>query len=238
VHDRLTVSADSSGALLHRRGYRLAVAKAPLRETVAAAMLLGSGWDPSAPLLDPMCGSGTIAVEGALLARRIAPGLAHPRAATRRFAFMEWPSFDEHAWRVDVERARALALPAAPAPIAASDRDAGAIAAAAANAERAGVPADIAFDVRALSAVEPPRGPGWLVTNPPYGERVGDRDRLRNLYAQLGNVARRKCDGWMLALLSSDPRLDGQLGIPLTESLRTSNGGIPVRLMVGRVPTP
>ncbi|MBX6331815.1 MAG: class I SAM-dependent RNA methyltransferase, partial [Gemmatimonadaceae bacterium] len=92
AHDRCTLSVDSSGALLHARGYRLATAKAPLRETLAAALLAASGWDARAPLLDPFCGAGTIAIEGALIARTIAPGLA------RRFAFMEWPDFDRALW--------------------------------------------------------------------------------------------------------------------------------------------
>lgn len=228
-HDRCTVSIDSSGALLHRRGYRLATAKAPLRETLAAAMLLASGWDPRAPLLDPMCGSGTIAIEGALLARRIAPGLR------RSFAFVEWPDFERERWERVLDEARARILPTAPAPIQASDRDAGAIEAAIANAERAGVVGDVEFTRRALSAIEPPPGPGWIVTNPPYGARVGERDRLRNLYSQLGKVLREKCPGWTVALLSADPRLESRVGIRLAPALKTRNGGIAVRAATGVV---
>jgi putative N6-adenine-specific DNA methylase len=228
-HDVCTVSVDTSGALLHRRGYRLATAKAPMRETLAAAALVASGWTGDAPLLDPMCGSGTVVVEGALIARRIAPGLA------RRFAFERWPDFDAALWRALVDEARSRVLPAAPAPIAGSDRDAGAIGAAAANAERAAVSADIAFRVAPISAIAPPPHPGWLVTNPPYGARVGEVDRLRNLYAQLGNVARRALPGWTLALVSANPALDRHVGIPLTPVLRTTNGGIPVRVVTGYV---
>src|SRR3954469_12111618 len=98
VNDECEISADSSGALLHRRGYRQEVAKAPLRETLAAAMLLASGWRKNDPLLDPMCGSGTIPIEAALLARRIAPGL------TRDFQFMNWKSFDRRLWEETVSR--------------------------------------------------------------------------------------------------------------------------------------
>lgn len=228
-HDRCTVSADSSGALLHRRGYRLATAKAPLRETLAAAMLLASEWDPEAPLIDPMCGSGTIPIEAALLARRVPPGLY------RRFAFMEWPSFDAASWQRLLEHARDGMLERAPAPIVASDRDAGAVIAARENAERAGVAGDITFSQAALSAISPPSGRGWVVTNPPYGTRVGDRDRLRNLYAQLGNVLRRKTVGWTLAFLSPDDVLARQVGVELTTLLRTRNGGIPVRLERGTI---
>jgi putative N6-adenine-specific DNA methylase len=229
LNDRCTISADASGALLHLRGYRQAVAKAPLRETLAAAMLLGSGWRAQAPLVDPLCGAGTIAIEGAMMARRIPPGIG------RRFAFMDWPGFDEGAWRGIIDEASAATLPASPVRIQASDRDDGAVEAAASNAARAGVSSDIELSVRPLSAIEPPDEPGWIVSNPPYGHRVGDADRLRNLYAQLGNVARAKCPGWTVALLTSDRQLERQLQLPLDEALRTSNGGIPVRLVVGQV---
>jgi putative N6-adenine-specific DNA methylase len=233
VRDELTVSADTSGALLHLRGYRQAVAKAPLRETLAAACLLGSGWDGQAPLLDPMCGSGTLAIEGALLARGIAPGLAH-RDSPRRYAFMDWPDFDAALWSRLAEHAESSARPSAGVPILGSDRDAGAVAAAEANAERAGVRGDVDLSVRPLSSISPPPGPGWLVANPPYGARVGESDALRDLYAALGNVLRRDLPGWTVALLSADRRLEAQVGVRFAEAFHTSNGGIPVRLVVGR----
>lgn len=229
LRDECTISIDTSGALLHQRGYRLATAKAPMRETLAAATLVASEWNPAAPLLDPMCGAGTIAIEGALMARRIAPGLH------REFAFRHWPGFDAALWSRQLDEARTQMLPTAPAPIQGSDRDAGAIDAARANAERAGVSADIEWAQRALSAIEPPPGPGWLVTNPPYGARVGDKGDLRDLYAQLGHVARRKCSGWTLAMLSADAPLERQVGIPLASVLKTRNGGIPVRVVRGVV---
>lgn len=229
-HDACTISADSSGELLHRRGYRLATAKAPLRETLAAGVLAALKWDPQVPLLDPMCGAGTIAIEAALLARRIAPGL------TRTFSCERWPLAPVAEFDALRAAARATALPRAPAPVLASDRDEGAIGAARANAERAGVLEDIAFRACALSGVEPPAGPGLLVTNPPYGGRVGARRDLRNLYAQLGNLARGKLPGWRLALLSADRALESQVGIPLRQALRFQNGGIPVRLVAADVP--
>jgi putative N6-adenine-specific DNA methylase len=228
-HDVCTVSADTSGALLHRRGYRQQLAKAPLRETIAAAMLLGAGWPGDAPLVDPMCGSGTIAIEAAWIARRIAPGRG------REFTFQAWPEFDSSMWATLVGEARAGELPRAAAPIAASDRDVGAIDAARANAARAGVESDVVFSVAPISALEAPRGHGWLVSNPPYGVRVGERDRLRNLYAQLGNVARAKLAGWTVGFLVADRRLESQIGLDLRKSFATRNGGIPVRMMVGAV---
>lgn len=234
VRDECTVRADASGELLHLRGYRKAVAKAPLRETLAAAVLRASGWHPGAALLDPMCGSGTIPIEAALMARRVAPGLANPERAPRAFAFLEWPELDRAAWEAAVERARGEILPRAPARILGSDRDAGAVESARANAERAGVAESVEWSVRAVSAVEPPPGEGWLVSNPPYGVRVGERDPLRNLYAALGRLARDRLPGWTVALLTAERVLEGQLGLALEEGLRTGNGGIPVRLVVSR----
>jgi putative N6-adenine-specific DNA methylase len=230
LRDHCTVSADTSGALLHRRGYRLATAKAPLRETIAAALISASGWDAASPLVDPFCGSGTIPVEAALMARGIAPG------AMRTFAAERWPGVSRTLGaRVRAELAE-HASPHVPGTIAGFDRDAGAIAAAEANAERAGVSADLTLAVRSLSAAEFPAGHrGWVVTNPPYGVRVGDGDRVRDLWAQLGHVLRERAPGWRVALLSPDQALERQLRIPLRVAAATSNGGIPVRIMVGEV---
>lgn len=226
-HDECTISIDASGALLHRRGYRQETGKAPLRETLAAALLMTSGWVGQGPLLDPLCGSGTVAIEAAWLTRRRAPGI------DRAFAFMRWPAFDRAAWDRLVSEARSGERSASPVPIQASDRDEGAMAAAGRNAARAGVAGDIELTTRAISAIRPPSGPGWLVTNPPYGVRVGERDRLRNLYAQLGQVARTRCPDWTVALLSADPLLARQTGLALASRLRTTNGGIPVDILLG-----
>ena len=183
VRDHFTISADASGELLHRRGYRLETAKAPLRETLAAAMLIGCKWNDAIALVDPFCGSGTIPIEAALLARRIPPGFL------RSFAFESWPDFDAKLWAKIRTDAESRILPGAPVIIG-SDRDAGAIEAAQANAARAGVEKDIEFRNVPLSAMHPIPGPGLLLTNPPYGARIGEEKALRNLYAQLGNVAR------------------------------------------------
>ncbi len=226
-HDRCTISVDSSGALLHRRGYRQAIGKAPMRETLAAATILASGWRGQSALVDPMCGSGTIPIEGALIARRMAPGLH------RSFAFEHWPDFDAKEWREVRAEAESAVLPRSPVLIQGSDRDEGAIEAARANAERAGVSDDIEFVVRPISAAEAPADRGWIVSNPPYGVRVGERDPLRNLYAQLGKVVRSTFAGWYLALVTADAGLERQLGVGLRPLLRTSNGGIRVRVMGG-----
>lgn len=228
VDDECTISVDSSGALLHRRGYRQAVAKAPLRETLAAAMLYGSGWDMISPLVDPMCGSGTIAIEAAMMARKIAPGVS------RAFAFEHWPNHEVKTWQTMIDKARSDALPEASGTIIASDRDTGAVSAARENAERAGVATDIDLSIRSISTVEFPETPGWVVSNPPYGLRVGESAPLRNLYAQIGKIVRDRAHGYQLALLSADPELEAQLRLELQEVFRTSNGGIPVRLVIAR----
>lgn len=230
VRDRCVVSADASGDLLHRRGYRLATAKAPLRETLAAALLAASEWDGVAPLVDPLCGSGTIPIEAAMMAHRLPPG------SRRSFAVERWAGVSAEIIRAVREELASRSLPAAPGAIVGSDRDAGAVSSARENAERAGVSADIVFDLHSISATRlPAAARGWIVTNPPYGVRVGESDRVRDLWAQLGRVLRERASGWRVTLLSPDPALERQLQLPLRLVTRTSNGGIPVRIVTAEI---
>ncbi len=229
VHDQVEISADSSGELLHRRGYRKEVAKAPLRETLAAAMVLASGWRRGEPLLDPMCGSGTIPIEAALIARGIAPG------AHRKFQFMDWPTFDHTRWKMILEHAQSSATRSCE-KISGSDRDAGAIRAAQGNAGRADVADTIQFSEKAISAAlgdleEVENGAGWTLTNPPYGIRIGEDEDLRNLYARLGADLKRT-RGWRLGVLTPDTGLVGQTRLPMVSRFDTRNGGIPVSFLV------
>jgi len=228
VDDELTLSVDSSGGLLHRRGYRLASAKAPLRETLAAAMLLASEWDASVPLVDPMCGSGTIPIEAALLARRIPPGWR------RRFAFETWPEFKPSVWGYVRGEAEKNILERAAVPIVAADRDAGAVEACAANAGRAGVSDDLSILRTALTnTLSDPDvtdlPPGLVLTNPPYGVRVGDSGRLRDLYASLGNAMRGPLAAWSLGFVTADPALAAATGLPLRPTLATVTGGLRIQ---------
>jgi len=222
--NRFEFWVDSSGALLHRRGYRLATAKAPLRETLASAMLMASEWDTTSPVLDPFCGAGTIAIEAARMARKIPPGSSRP------FAFMRWPNFDRNLWESIREEEKSKEKDCQP-KIMASDRDRGAIQAAQANAERAGVGEDIEFSCRAISAIEPPTGPGWIVTNPPYGVRLQSNQEVGRLYGQFGKVMATKCPGWKVVLLSADMQLWGNTGLQFDRGIPLRNGGLKVRLI-------
>ena len=231
IQDLCTISVDTSGELLHRRGYRLATAKAPLRETLASGMIMASGWDQISPLIDPFCGSGTIVIEAAMMALGIAPGRA------RRFAFMDWPDYDLGLWETilkeDVlQRKKQTTERENLLRIFASDRDAGAVQMAQANAGRIGVEQKIDFSCRAVSAIEP-LGLGWVVTNPPYGLRVSANQDLRNLYAQFGKVLNSKCPQWQVAILCNDFQLLRSTGLKLDTSLTFVNGGITVRLARG-----
>ena len=230
-HDVCTLSIDSSGEPLHRRGWRQETGRAPLRETLAAALLLASGWDGTSPLVDPFCGAGTIPIEAALLARRRAPGRG------RAFACQAWRDFDSAAFArlCGVADARAAAAPAPP-PILGCDRDAGAIAAARANALRAGVAGDLTLAQSALSKLAPQPGPGFVVSDPPHGVRLRSGGDLRNLYARFGAVLRERCPDWGVALLSSSARLHGASGLPLETRGQVRHGGLRLTLLVGRVP--
>ncbi len=228
VRDRVTVSIDTSGELLHRRGYRLATAKAPLREDLARALIVASGWDPRTPLVDPMCGAGTLVIEAGLLAAGRPPGGA------RRFAFEDAPGFDAALW----SRLRDAALARAPAhrlpPLSGSDRDAGAVEAARANAARAGVDAD--FAVASLSAapgLAAPGPAGALVCNPPYGARIGRGRDLRPLYQRLGARVCALPPAWRVGLVTADPALARATGLALSSALMTDHGGRKIYLLRG-----
>lgn len=218
-YDHCAISLDSSGAHLHRRGYRLATAKAPLRETLAAALLIHARYDPAQPLVDPFCGAGTFAVEAALIARRIAPG------RSRHFSFMDWQNFELEEWRGQLNEAERAVQDSA-STIEASDRDEGAVAAAAANAARAGVADAIHFRACAVSAVEPPSTPGLLIGNLPYGKRAGGD--VRNLYAQFGNIVRAKFSNWRVGILAGNMSLAKATGLGFGSPLMIENGGLRV----------
>lgn len=224
---RCTLSLDATGTSLHERGYRARGAEAPLKETLAAAIVELTGWDGASPLFDPMCGSGTIVIEGALKAMRIAPGLAR-----RTFGFQRWPEFDGKAWQKVVAEAQEQKLPASSGKIFASDSDPQVIETARENARRAGVLDAIAFDVKRVAEIAPPsNGAGVIVTNPPYGERLGEESALETLYEQIGKVLQSRFVGWQAFIFAGNLPLARRIGLEATEKHRLNNGPLECRLL-------
>jgi putative N6-adenine-specific DNA methylase len=221
--DQCRLSLDSSGELLHRRGYRQDVGAAPLRETLAAGILMLLGWQGERPLFDPMCGSGTFLIEGALLA------LQRPPGAGRKFAFMDWPRYRPGLWQALLIEAAKQEKQCCPL-LAGADRDAEVLNAARRNALRAGVADYLLLQPLELSQqVSPPSSPGLALSNPPYGARLG-RGEVDAIYRDLGRVYQQVLRGWERAFLCPDPRLAQITGLPLTQVAGLQNGGIRVGL--------
>ncbi len=218
-----TVSLDSSGDPLHERGYRIEAGEAPLRETVAAAMLRIAGWDRSRQLVDPFCGAGTIAIEAALLAADVAPG-----AIRGRFAFNRWPWITPRA-ADDRLHALGAAGGAHPVTITARDRDPRMIEIARRNARRAGVESAIAFEVADALHSDPPDGSGIVVTNPPYGERTAISS-AREFYGAFGDRLKRSYGGWQAWILSANLDALKGLGLRIAARHQLWNGGLDARL--------
>ncbi len=208
--DLVTISIDTSGASLHKRGFKQAVAKAPLRETMAALFLRQAGFDGIGPVLDPMCGSGTLVIEAAEIARGLQPGRA------REFAFESLPSFDADAF-ARLRQTTAAISPETGVRFFGFDRDPGAIRMAEENASRAGV-ADICqfacIDIADLQAPDS-EGPGLVILNPPYGARIGNKAPLASLYRTLGSTLKAQFSGWRVAIIATDQNLVRATGLGL-----------------------
>lgn len=221
--DLCTISVDTSGEGLHKRGFKQAVNRAPMRENLAALLLRGCHFTGDEPLIDPMCGSGTFVIEAAEMAAGLYPGRA------RSFAFETLASFDDTAWQ---------ALRKSSAPIKPSvtfygfDRDGGAPTMSRANADRAGVGDITAFDKQAVSDLTPPEGPsGLVIINPPYGARIGDMKKLTPLYQTLGKVLADRFTGWRVGLVTNSDKLARATGLPFgKDPISFSHGGIKVAL--------
>ncbi len=219
-----TIGVDTSGELLHKRGHKQAVAKAPMRETMASLFLRQCGFDGSEPVVDPMCGSGTFVIEAAEIAAGLMPG------RSRRFAFEELATFDPEAWQRMRAAHSGTQTPAV--RFYGSDQDAGAIRMARANAERAGVAGITEFEERAIEdLVAPPGPPGLVIVNPPYGDRIGDTARLKPLYRTLGKTLLTRFSGWRVGLVTSEDALAAATGLPFTLSAEpVLHGGLRVTL--------
>jgi putative N6-adenine-specific DNA methylase len=221
--DLCTIAVDTSGEPLHKRGFKEAVGKAPMRETLASLFLRLCGYDGTEPVIDPMCGSGTFVIEAAEIAAGLKPG------RSRRFAFEQLASFDAAAW----QRMRAATGGARPASrFYGSDWDARAVGMARANAARAGVADITELGQLAVSDLVAPGGPpGLVIVNPPYGERIGDRQRLELLYRTLGQVLMARFTGWRVGLVTSEVALVKATGLPFgPPSGPVSHGGLRVSL--------
>ncbi len=231
------LSVDGSAGSLHRRGWRPAVGLAPLKENLASGLIDLCGWDGRVPLVDPLCGSGTLLIEAACRVLGRPPGLDAQSGRPRSFALKHWPDFEPALWEREVEAARDLVakVPTAWAsqqdcpPIIGMEREAPVLAQARANADAAGVAPWLTLRQGDCRDFEPPLQPGVIVCNPPYGARLGRDDDLEALYADLGAMLKQRCPGWSLWLLSGNPELTGALRLKASRRIPVSNGGIDCR---------
>ena len=222
--DQATFYLDTSGEPLFKRGYRRDAADAPLRENLAAGLLRLASWQPGTPLLDPFCGSGTIAIEAALIALDIAPGVK------RTFGFQKLDWYDGPTWQRIKQAAQRRARPAGPSAIYASDSDAAEVQRCGATLASAGVADAVVLErADALSRTAPVPS-GVIVANPPYGVRLADSSALAELYPRLGDTLKQRFAGWTAYLLSGDPRLPKLIGLKASRRTPLFNGAIECRL--------
>lgn len=234
----LEVRVDLTGGSLHARGYRLESGAAPIRENLAAALLIKSGWPEAArfggSFLDPMCGSGTMVIEAALMAADIAPGLNR-----LRWGFRGWQGFDPYLWDDLVNEASERmirGLPGAPKCVG-FDSDRETLRMARHNAGRARVERIAHFEKRSLGTAGPPPGlaEGLILTNPPYGKRMGDAGELRSLYEELGDTLKKSFPGWRAAVITGEPELGKRMGLRAHKSNVFFNGPLQCRLLQFRI---
>ena len=219
LKDVVTLTIDTTGAGLHQRGYRALATGAPLKETLAAALVSLARYYPDIALIDPFCGSGTIPIEAALMAHNMAPGLK------RSFASETWPWISPTTWQQAREEALDLIQPEKPDYLIGTDIDEGALKIARHNAEAAGVADSIHFQRQEIKDLTSSKKYGKLVTNPPYGERFGEKDEVDQLYRELAQV-KKSLDTWSFYILTSYPKLEKVLGGRATKRRKLYNGNI------------
>jgi len=222
--DQATFYLDTSGEPLFKRGYRREAAEAPLRENLAAGLLRLAGWQPGTPLLDPLCGSGTIAIEAALMALDIAPGLK------RTFGFQKLAWYDGPTWQRIKQAAQRRIKPVAPSAIYASDSDGAAIQRCGINLAAAGVAGAVVLERADALSRTAPEPAGTIVTNPPYGVRLAESSPLAELYPRLGDALKQRFAGWTAYILSGDTRLPKLIGLKASRRTPLFNGAIECRL--------
>ncbi|MBE0404193.1 bifunctional 23S rRNA (guanine(2069)-N(7))-methyltransferase RlmK/23S rRNA (guanine(2445)-N(2))-methyltransferase RlmL [Halomonas citrativorans] len=240
----LTIGIDLSGESLHRRGYRRDVGHAPLKENLAAALLIRAGWPERAkagePLIDPLCGAGTLLIEAALMAADQAPNLDR-----ERFGFKGWAGHDEALWleqKREAEARASIGRKRCKTQLLGFDQSPAALSAAKTNAMRAGIPALITLHGQSLAQLTRPEtltaSSGLLITNPPYGERLGELPELVRLYAQLGEKAKALFPGWTLAMFTGNPDLGHRLGLRAHKQYALKNGALDAKLLLMDIGTP
>lgn len=223
-----TIYLDTSGESLSHRGYRHQPHKAPMRETLAAACLLATGWKPGTAMVNPMCGSGTLAIEAALMASRTPPGLLR-----NNFGFMHALGYEEKWWKdLRTEAGGDRLIRPHSVTIMATDHDERAIAAARSNAERAGMSNWISFSVCDYSATKLPPAPGLLIFNPEYGERLGQNDDLAVMYKGIGDYMKLKAQGYTGAVFTGNVEMIKPIGLKPRLRVPLFNGPIECRLLV------
>lgn len=225
--DQAVLSLDSSGASLHKRGYRPILTKAPLNEALAAALILQTGWNKDRAFADPLCGSGTLPIEASWIALARPPGLTR-----RRFGFQGWMDFDIQLWTTLRDEARRGVRKKLEAPIVGSDVRRDAVDFSIGNAGAAGVGHLLRFDRIDVRDFCPPAGPpGVILCNPPYGERIGTEKELQGLYQTLGEVFRKHCLGWTAFVFTGNQDLARAIEITPADQTPFFNGKIPCRLL-------
>jgi putative N6-adenine-specific DNA methylase len=221
LKDIATLSIDTTGPGLHKRGYRTLVGQAPLKETLAAAMIMLARWYHDIALIDPFCGSGTIPIEAALMGLNIAPGL------NRSFASEDWPNIPKQLWDEARQEARELAQFDRSLYIIGTDIDPQVLKAARHNAEAAGLSELIHFQASPLQDLSSKRKYGKIICNPPYGERIGERKEVAKLYREMGQVFS-KLDTWSFYVLTSNPDFERLFGRPATKKRKLYSGNMKV----------
>jgi 23S rRNA G2445 N2-methylase RlmL len=220
------VSIDTSGDALYMRGYRLEAGEAPMKENLAAGLLLISEWDQNSSVVDPMCGSGTFLIEAAMMVMRIAPGTLR-----KKFGFMRLKGFDQEKWEKLVDEAIEQEQQDLPFKMYGYDIDRKVLKAAKANAARAGVDHVIELKAETVATVTPAAEKGIVITNPPYAIRMGDEDNVRDVYKDLGYTLKNRFKGWNAWLLSGNKDLIMDLKLKSTKRVFTYNGPIECRFL-------
>jgi putative N6-adenine-specific DNA methylase len=221
-----TISLDLAGTGLHRRGYRRDPTIAPLKETLAAGLVALTGWDQKTPFVDPMCGSGSLPLEAALLASNTAAGRLSPN-----FGFQRWPDFDVSSWKELIEEAEQVQSTLPADLIFGSDRDQRAVDFARRNAESAGIGGQIRWSHSDFTKLEPPADHGTLICNPPYGERIGEEAELEAFYRKIGDTFKQRWKGWTAWVFTGNLALAKRVGLKPSRRIVLFNGPIECRLL-------